>query len=43
MNLISPYKNVEQYTRVVIEPHQMNSDIRTHLKFNLKKKNRKKM
>ena len=42
MNLISPYKNVEQYTRVVIEPHQMNSDIRTHLKFNLKKKIEKK-
>jgi DNA-directed RNA polymerase subunit E'/Rpb7 len=42
MNIISPYKNVEQYTRVVIEPHQMNSDIRTHLKFNLKKKIEKK-
>jgi DNA-directed RNA polymerase subunit E'/Rpb7 len=42
MNIISPYKNVEQYTRVVIEPHQMNSDIRAHLKFNLKKKIEKK-
>jgi DNA-directed RNA polymerase subunit E'/Rpb7 len=42
MNIISPYKNIEQYTRVVIEPHQMNSDIRTHLKFNLKKKIEKK-
>jgi DNA-directed RNA polymerase subunit E'/Rpb7 len=42
MNIISPYKNVEQYTRVVIEPHQMNSDIRNHLKFNLKKKVEKK-
>ena len=42
MNIISPYKNVEQYTRVIIEPHQMNSDIRNHLKFNLKKKVEKK-
>uniref|UniRef100_A0A6C0DAW1 RNA polymerase Rpb7-like N-terminal domain-containing protein n=1 Tax=viral metagenome TaxID=1070528 RepID=A0A6C0DAW1_9ZZZZ len=40
--IISPYKNIEQYTRIVIEPHQMNSDIRNHLKFNLKKKVEKK-
>ena len=38
MNIISPFKNVEQYTRIIIEPHQMNSDIRNHMKFNLKKK-----
>lgn len=37
-NIISPYKNVEQFTRIIIEPHQMNSDIRNHMKFNLKKK-----
>lgn len=38
MNIVSPYKNVEQYTRIIIEPHQMNSDIRNHMKYNLKKK-----
>jgi DNA-directed RNA polymerase subunit E'/Rpb7 len=42
MNIISPYKNIEQYTRIVIEPHQMNSDIRNHMKYNLKKKVEKK-
>lgn len=42
MNIISPYKNVEQYTRIIIEPHQMNSDIRNHMKYNLKKKVEKK-
>ena len=41
-NIISPYKNVEQFTRIIIEPHQMNSDIRNHMKFNLKKKVEKK-
>ena len=38
MSLVSPYKNIEQHTKILIEPHQMNSDIRNHLKFNLKKK-----
>jgi len=42
MDIISPFKNVEQYTRIVIEPHQMNSDIRNHMKYNLKKKVEKK-
>jgi DNA-directed RNA polymerase subunit E'/Rpb7 len=42
MNITSPYKNVEQHTRIIIEPHQMNSDIRNHMKFNLKKKIEKK-
>jgi DNA-directed RNA polymerase subunit E'/Rpb7 len=42
MNIISPYKNIEQYTRIIIEPHQMNSDIRNHMKYNLKKKIEKK-
>jgi len=42
MNIISPYKNVEQYTRVLLEPYQMNSDILHHLKFNLEKKVEKK-
>ena len=38
MNIISPYKNVEQYTRIIIEPHQMNTDIKNYMKYNLKKK-----
>jgi DNA-directed RNA polymerase subunit E'/Rpb7 len=42
MELISPYKNVEQFTHITIEPYQMNSDIRNHLKYNLKKKVEKK-
>ena len=42
MSLVSPYKNIEQHTKILIEPHQMNSDIRNHLKFNLKKKVEKK-
>jgi len=42
MNITLPYKNVEQHTIIIIEPHQMNSDIRNHLKYNLKKKVEKK-
>jgi DNA-directed RNA polymerase subunit E'/Rpb7 len=42
MNIVSPYKNVEQYTRVEILPCQMNSDIINSLKFNLKKDKEKK-
>jgi DNA-directed RNA polymerase subunit E'/Rpb7 len=42
MNIISPYKNVEQFTKIVLEPYQMNSDIRNNLKINLKKKVEKK-
>lgn len=42
MNIVSPYKNVEQYTRITVEPHQLNSDIRNHMKHNLKKKVEKK-
>jgi DNA-directed RNA polymerase subunit E'/Rpb7 len=42
MKPISPYKNVEQYTRISIEPHQMNSDILNNMKINLKKKVEKK-
>jgi DNA-directed RNA polymerase subunit E'/Rpb7 len=42
MEIISPYKNVEQFTHITIEPYQMNSDIRNHLKYNLKKKVEKK-
>lgn len=42
MNPISPYKNTEQYTKILIEPYQMNSDIKNNLKINLKKKVEKK-
>lgn len=42
MNLVSPYKNIKQHTRIPIEPYQMNSDISLHLKLNLKKKTEKK-
>jgi DNA-directed RNA polymerase subunit E'/Rpb7 len=42
MKPITPYKNVEQYTRIIIEPYQMNSDIRNYMKINLKKKVEKK-
>ena len=27
MKLISPYRNVIQYTRISLEPYQMNNDI----------------
>ena len=42
MNPVSPYKNVEQYTKVLLEPYQMNSDLDNNLKLNLKKKIEKK-
>ncbi len=42
MKPVSPYRNVEQYTRISIEPYQMNSDIRNYMKINLKKKVEKK-
>lgn len=42
MKPISPYKNVEQYTQILLEPYQMNTDFKIHLKSNLKKKVEKK-
>jgi len=42
MKIESPYKNIEQNTKIILEPYQMNSDIRNHLKFNLIKKIEKK-
>ncbi len=42
MKPISPYKNIIQYTRIMLEPYQINSDIRNQLKINLKKKVEKK-
>ncbi len=42
MKPISPYKNIAQYTRIMLEPYQINSDIKNQLKINLKKKVEKK-
>jgi DNA-directed RNA polymerase subunit E'/Rpb7 len=42
MKITSPYKNIEQETSIIIEPSQMNSDIRNNMKINLKKKVEKK-
>jgi DNA-directed RNA polymerase subunit E'/Rpb7 len=42
MNIISPYKDIRQFTKIKILPHHMNSDIRNHMKLNLKKKVEKK-
>jgi len=40
--IVSPYKNIKQYTRIKIEPYHMNSDIRNNMKMVLKKKIEKK-
>ena len=42
MVITSPYKDVYQYTKIKVEPHQMNSDIRNNMKLILKKKVEKK-
>ena len=42
MNIVSPYKDVEQFTKIMIQPSQINSDIRHNMKMNLKKKVEKK-
>lgn len=42
MKLISPYRNIKQYTRIAIEPYHMNSDIKNNMKIVLKKKVEKK-
>jgi DNA-directed RNA polymerase subunit E'/Rpb7 len=42
MNLVSPYRNIKQYTRISIEPYHMNSDIILNIKIILKKKKEKK-
>ena len=42
MKAVSPYKNIAQYTRIMLEPYQINSDISNQLKINLKKKVEKK-
>ena len=42
MNLVSPYRNIKQYTRISIEPYHMNSDIILNMKLILKNKKEKK-
>lgn len=42
MKLVSPYRNIKQYTRILIEPYHMNSDIRNNMKIILKKNIEKK-
>jgi len=41
-NIVSPYKNIKQHTKIKLEPYHMNSDIRNHMKLVLKKKVEKK-
>ena len=36
--LVSPYKDVTQYTKIQIKPHMMNSDIQNIMKLVLRKK-----
>jgi len=38
MKLVSPYRNIKQYTRISVEAYHMNSDIRNNMKIILKKK-----
>lgn len=40
--IVSPYKNVDQYSRIKVPPHQLNSDIRNNIKLILKKNLEKK-
>lgn len=42
MKIVSPFRNIKQYTRISIEPYHMNSDIRNNMKNVLKKKVEKK-
>jgi len=40
--IVSPFKNIKQYTKISLEPYHMNSDIRNNMKTTLKKKVEKK-
>lgn len=40
--LVSPYKNITQYSKIQIKPNQMNSDIKNIIKMTLRKKVEKK-
>ena len=37
-DIVSPYMNIKQYTKVLLKPYQMNSDIKNNLKTNLEEK-----
>ena len=41
--LVSPYKDVTQYTKIQVKPHMMNSDIQNIMKLVLRKKVEKKI
>jgi DNA-directed RNA polymerase subunit E'/Rpb7 len=41
-SIVSPYRNIKQYTKIALEPYHMNSDIRNNMKLVLKKKVEKK-
>ena len=36
MSLVSPYKNIFQYTRISLAPYNLNSDIKNNIMFKLK-------
>ena len=38
MNIVSPYRNIKQFTRISIEPYHLNSDIILNMKLILKKR-----
>ena len=40
--IVGPYRNIKQFTRILVEPYHMNSDIENHMKMILKKKDEKK-
>ena len=42
MKLVSPYRNIKQFTKISVEPFNMNSDIKNNMKIILKKKIEKK-
>lgn len=42
LKIVSPYRNIKQYTRIAIEPYHMNSDIKNNMKIILKNKVEKK-
>ena len=42
MKLVSPYRNIKQYTKISLEPYYMNTDIINNMKVVLKKKIEKK-
>jgi len=31
-NIVSPYKNIKQHTRIKLDPYHMNSNIRNNIK-----------